>query len=167
MNLTLTEAGVFGHAEAEFAGERITITYKKTTPEERGMIAQLVEKAKKKGMTLHTVEEDGALKALVEKAKEVIGVEKEDKEKEKETKPVSDLMDILMEKKGKVVLKGSHQMVESLALETVEEEVKNKNRVVSEAQEDGTWKVITIGEFKAKEEDKKQAVNSHAKVGGG
>lgn len=165
MNLTLTEAGVFGHAEAEFAGERITITYKKTTPEERGMIAQLVEKAKKKGMTLHTVAEDGALKALVEKAKEVIGVEKDDEEKE--TKPVSDLMDILMEKKGKVVLKGSHQMVESLALETVEEEVKNKNRVVSEAQEDGTWKVITIGEFKAKEEDKKQAVNSHAKVGGG
>lgn len=165
MNLILTETGVFGHAEAEFAGERITITYKKTTPEERGMIAQLVERAKKKGMTLHTIDEGGALTALVEKAKEVIGVEKKDEEET--TKPVGDLMDILMEKKGKVVLKGDRQMVQSLALETVEEEVKNKNRVVSEAQEDGTWKVITIGEFKAKEEDKKQAVNSHAKVGGG
>lgn len=166
MNLTLTEAGVFGHAEAEFAGERITITYKKTTPEERGMIAQLVERAKKKGMTLHTVDEGGALTALVEKAKEVIGVEKSDEEKP--TKPVSELMDILMEKKGKVVLKGDIEMVQSLALETVEEEVKNKNRVVSEAQEDGTWKVITIGEFKpSKDPEKKQAVNSHAKVGGG
>lgn len=166
MNLTLTETGVYGHAEAEFAGERITITYKKTTPEERGMIAQLVEQAKKKGMTLHTIDEGGTLTALVEKAKEAIGVEKS--EEEKPTKPVGDLMDILMEKKGKVVLKGDAQMVQSLALETVEEEVKNKNRVVSEAQEDGTWKVITIGEFKPKEDEKKkQAVNSTAKVGGG
>lgn len=165
MNLTLTETGVFGHAEAEFAGDRIVVTYKKTTPGERGMIAQLVERATKKGMTLHAMDEGGALTSLVEKAKEAIGIEKSDEEKP--TKPVGDLMDVLMEKKGKIVLKGEAQMVQSLALETVEEEVKNKNRVVSEAQEDGTWKVITIGEFKPKEEEKKQAVNSHAKVGGG
>jgi hypothetical protein len=165
MNLTLTETGVYGHAEAEFAGDRITITYKKTTPEERGMIAQLVERAKKKGMTVNTIDKVGTLTALVDKAKEVIGVEKS--EEEKPTKPVGDLMDILMEKKGKVVLKGDAQMVQSLALETVEEEVKNTNRIVSEAQEDGRWKVIKIGEFKPKRDDKKQAVNSHAKVGGG
>jgi hypothetical protein len=164
MNLTLAVTGAFGHAEAEFAGDGITITYKRTTPGERGTIAQLVEKAKKKGMTLHTVEKSGKISALVEKAKEVVGIEKE--EKEKATKLVGDLMDVLMEKKGQIVLKGDKQTVESLALETVEEEVKSK-RVVSEAQDDGTWKVIKIGEFKAKEGDKKQAVASHAPVGGG
>jgi hypothetical protein len=161
MDLKLVVTGAFGHAEAEFAGDKIKITYKKTTPGERGTIAQLVERAKKKGMTLHTVDEGGVLTALVEKAKEVVGIESE----EKKTKPVGDLMDVLMEKKGEIVLQGEKQMVEQLALETVEEEVKMK-RVVSEAQEDGTWKVITIGEFKAKE-DKKQAVSSHAPVGGG
>lgn len=160
MNLTLAVTGAFGHAEAEFAGDRITVTYKKTTPGERGTIAQLVEKAKKKGMTLHTVEKGGKLSDLVEKAKEAVGIEK----KEKDTKPVGDLMDVLMEKKGQIVLMGDKQMVESLALETVEEEVKSK-RVVSEAQDDGTWKVINIGEFKVK--DKKQAVASTAPVGGG
>lgn len=164
MNLTLTETGVFGHAEAEFADDRIKITYKKTTPGERGMIAQLVEKAKKKGMTLHKSNHGGALTAIVEKAKEVVGIETDE---EKKTQPIADLMDILMEKNGQVVLKGDKQMVESLALETVEEEVKNKKRVVSEAQEDGTWKVITIGEFKTKKDDKKQAVNSTAPIGGG
>lgn len=161
MNLTLAVTGAFGHAEAEFAGDRIKITYKKTTPGERGTIAQLVERATKKGMTLHTVDEGGVLTALVEKAKEVVGIESE----EKKTKPIGELMDVLMMKKGEIVLQGDKQMVEQLALETVEEEVKMK-RVVSEAQEDGTWKVITIGEFKAKE-DKKQAVASHAPVGGG
>lgn len=164
MNLTLVATGVYGHAEAEFAGDRIKITYKKTTPGERGTIAQLVERAKKKGMTLHTVEKGGALKALVEKAKEVVGIEKEAQEK---TKPVNELMDVLMEKKGQIVLQGEKLMVEQIALETVEEEIKMK-RVVSEAQEDGTWKVINIGEFKAaKEAEKKQAVSSHAPVGGG
>lgn len=164
MNLTLTETGVFGHAEAEFAGDRIKITYKKTTPGERGMISQLVERAKTKGMTLHTVDKGGALTAIVEKAKEVVGIEKSEEEK---TKPIGDLMDVLMEKKGQIVLQGDAQMVESLALETVEEEVKSKKRVVSEAQDDGTWKVITIGEFKPKEGDQKQAVTSHAPIGGG
>lgn len=160
MNLTLAVTGAFGHAEAEFADDRITITYKKTTPGERGTIAQLVEKAKKKGMTLHTVEKGGKLAQIVDKAKEAVGIEKG----EKKTKPIADLMDVLMEKKGQIVLKGDRQTVESLALETVEEEVKSK-RVVSEAQDDGTWKVINIGEFKVKE--KKQAVASHAPVGGG
>lgn len=162
MNLTLAVTGAFGHAEAEFAGDKITITYKKTTPEERGTIAQLVEKAKKKGMTLSTVAKGGVLKEFVEKAKEAVGIEKQ----EKPTKPVGELLDVLMAKKGQLVLQGEKQMVEQLALETIEEEVKSK-RIVSEAQDDGTWKVITIGEFKAKEGEKKQAVTSHAPAVGG
>lgn len=161
--MTLAVTGAFGHAEAEFAGDKIVITYKKTTDKERGTIATLVERAKKKGMTLSVQEKGGPIAKIVDKAKEKMGIEKT-KEAEK---PVDELMDVLMAKKGQLILSGDKTMVEQLALETIEEEVKSK-RVVSEAQEDGTWKVITIGEFKpAKEADKKQAVTSHAPVGGG
>lgn len=161
MNLSLAVTGAFGHAEAEFAGDQIVITYKKTTDKERGTIAMLVEKAKKKGMKL-SVPKQGAISKIVEKAKDVVGIEKaEEKDAKKD-----DLTEALMAKKGKITLSGTKQAVEQLALETIEEEVKS-NRVVSEAQEDGTWKVIKIGEFKAKEGDKKQAVTSHAPVLGG
>lgn len=165
MNLTLAATGVFGHAEAEFAGDKIVITYKKTTDKERGTIAQLVERAKKKGMVLSVQEKAGPIAKIVDKAKETMGIEKA--EGEEVPKPVEDLMDVLMAKKGKLILSGDKTMVEQLALETVEEEIKHK-RVVSEAQEDGSWKVITIGEFKpAKDPEKKQAVTSHAPIGGG
>jgi sorbitol-specific phosphotransferase system component IIA len=142
MNLTLAVTGAFGHAEAEFVGDRIVITYKATTPGERGTISTLVEKAQKKGMTLHTGKNGEVKKAL------------------------GNIVDVLLDKKGQVILTGEKAVVEQLALETVEEEVKSK-RVVSEAQEDGTWKVVKIGEFKAKEGEKKQAVTSHAPAVGG
>lgn len=140
MELMLAVTGHFGHAKAEFMQDTIVITYKKTTPGERGTIEMLVEKAVKKGMSLHTGK-NGEVQ-----------------------KPLERILDVLMDKKGQVILKGENSAVESLALETVEEEIKS-NRIVSEAQEDGTWKVLEIGEFKA--EDKKKSVTSHAPALGG
>lgn len=156
MGLTLAVTGSFGHAEAEFAGERITITYKKTTSAERGTIETLVQKAVKKGMKLYHEEKE---KTLSKVKKAITG-----KKEELALKPLENILDVLMDKKGCVVLEGEKSVVESLALETVEEEVKAK-RIVSEAQEDGTWKVLTIGEFKMGE--KKKAVTSHAVPVGG
>lgn len=140
MNLTLALTGPSGHAEAQFFGDRILITYRDTTDKERGTVSILIEKAMKRGMKLH-LGKDGEV-----------------------GKPVEKIHDVIMDKRGQVILLGEKKDVEQLALEALEEEVKN-GRIISEAQEDGTWKVIKIGEFKAKEE--KQKVVSHEPVRGG
>ena len=141
MNLTLAVTGVDGHAEADFTADKIVLTFKKTTPSERGTIEKLVEKGQKKG-----------LKLFYGKSGEA-------------DKPLDRLLDVLMKKKAQVVLTGDAKIIEELALEAVEEEVKSR-RLVMEAREDGTWKVVKVGDFKPKE-GKKQAVTSTAPVGGG
>lgn len=141
MNLTLALTGPSGHAEAQFFGHRILITYQVTTERERGTVSLLVEKALKKGMKLYRGK-DGEI-----------------------GKPLEKLVDVILDKRGQVILEGEKKDVEQLALEALEEEVKN-GRIISEAQEDGTWKVIKIGEFKAKEGEKQKVV-SHEPVRGG
>lgn len=142
MNLTFAVTGVDGHAEADFTADKIVLTFKKTTPSERGTIEKLVEKGLKKGLKLfHGKNGDAG-------------------------KPMDRIMDVLMKSKAQVVLTGDEKVIEELALEAVEEEVKSR-RLVMEAREDGTWKVVKVGDFKPKADGKKQAVTSHAPVGGG
>lgn len=142
MNLMLAVTGKDGHAQADFTSDKIVLTFKKTTPAERGTIETLVEKALKKGLKLFHGKNGET------------------------TKPMKDIHDVLLDRKAQAILTGDAKVIEELALEAVEEEVKLR-RVVMEAREDGTWKVVKIGEFKPKEEGKKQVVTSHAIVGGG
>lgn len=142
MNLTFAVTGVEGHAEADFTSEKIVLTFKKTTPSERGTIEKLVEKGLKKGLKLHYGASGEA------------------------GKPMERILDVLMKKKAQVVMTGDAKVIETLALEAVEEEVKAR-RLVMEAREDGTWKVVKVGDFKPKEKGKKQVVTSTAPVGGG
>lgn len=146
MDLTLAITGVDGHAEAEFTSDKIVLTYKKTTPGERGSMDKLVEKALKKGLKLHHGKNGNA------------------------DKPLDKFMDVLMNRKGQVVLTGDEKVIEALALESVEEEVKQR-RVVMQAREDGTWKVIKLGDLKPEVDkdgkEKKKLVTSTAPVGGG
>jgi glycosyltransferase A (GT-A) superfamily protein (DUF2064 family) len=142
MNLTFAVTGIDGHAEADFTADKIVLTFKKTTPSERGTIEKLVEKGLKKGLKLFYGKNGDA------------------------GKPMDRIMDVLMKNKAQVVLTGDAKVIEELALEAVEEEVKSR-RLVMEAREDGTWKVIKVGDFKAKADGKKQAVTSHAPVVGG
>jgi hypothetical protein len=142
MDLKLAITGVDGHAEADFTSDKIVLTFKKTTPSERGTIESLVEKGLKKGLKLFHGKNGEA------------------------GKPMERIMDVLMKNKAQVVLTGDEKVIEALALEAVEEEVKAR-RLVMEAREDGTWKVVKVGDFKAKEEGKKKVVTSTAPVGGG
>jgi len=145
MNLTLAITGVEGHAEAEFTTDKIVLTYKKTTPSERGSMDKLVEKGLKKGLKLFIGKSGNP------------------------DKPLEKFLDVLMNKKGQVVLTGDEHVIEGLALEAVEEEVKQR-RVVMQAREDGTWKVVKLGDIKPepeKDKDKKRVVTSTAPVGGG
>ncbi len=146
MDLTLAITGVDGHAEAEFTSDKIVLTYKKTTPGERGSMDKLVEKALKKGLKLHHGKNGNA------------------------DKPLDKFMDVLMNRKGQVVLTGDEKVIEALALESVEEEVKQR-RVVMQAREDGTWKVVKLGDLKPEVDkdgkEKKKLVTSTAPVGGG
>jgi hypothetical protein len=142
VHMRLAITGVDGHAEADFTTDKIVLTFKKTTPSERGTIEKLVEKGLKKGLKLFHGKNGNA------------------------DKPLDRLLDVLMNRKAQVVLTGDSKVIEELALEAVEEEVKAR-RLVMEAREDGTWKVVKVGDFKPKEEGKKKVVTSTAPVGGG
>ncbi len=68
-------------------------------------------------------------------------------------------------RKGEIVLKGEVKKVKLFAQEMIEGELKD-NRIVMEAQDDGTWKMLKSGEFKA-EPGKKKKVVSSVPAGGG
>lgn len=120
------------------------------------MISTLVEKATKAGLKLYRAK----------KGEPGVALEK--------------VVDVIMDAKGEIALVGTKEQVEDIAFDLVDEEIRN-NRIVAEAQEDGSWKVLRLGEFKKnveatkelvpagtpEEPEKKRAVSSHEKVGGG
>lgn len=142
MELVLMAKGTGGHTEAVFAKDEIRISFVKTDPKERGMIETMVEKAKKEGMKLHTADKDGKLTEIDD----------------------ATLVDKIFKSKGELILKGSVATVKKLALDIVEKEILERS-LVTEAQTDGSWKIIKEGEFKDKEE--KQVVQSSKVPGGG
>lgn len=145
MKLTLTMKGPGGHTEAIFNKDQIRISFAKTDDKERGMIDNLVQRAKKEGMTLHSVDKEGDLKEIAD--------------------------DLLLEKifksKGELALTGTVESVKKLALDLVEKEILERSVLVMEAQDDGTWKMLhEKGSFKEKE-GKEQAVTTSKVAGGG
>lgn len=143
MRLVLMATGTSGHTEAIFELEKIKISFSKTDPQERGMIENLVEKAQKEGMKLHSMDDKENLKEIDNQT----------------------LLDMIFKKKGKLVLTGTVDAVKKIALDIVEKEIRERS-LVMEAQDDGTWKILReAGEFKDKEE--KQAVTTSKAVGGG
>lgn len=138
--LTLNATGIGGHTEVTFEDETVLVKYHKTSPSERGMIETLIEKGQKLGLKLHQAK------------KGVVGAK------------LDDIVTVILDKKGEVALTGDKKMVEDLAVQAVEKEIKD-GRLVMEAREDGSWKILHAGEFKKK--GKKQAVASHSAPGGG
>lgn len=139
--LTLSLMGPSGHTVVVFDGGKALVNFQKTSPGERGMIATLVEKAQKLGLKLHRAKKGEA------------------------GDPLEALTDVLMDAKGEIALVGTSEAVEDLAFEMVAEEIRG-NRVVSEAQPDGTWKVLKMGDWKRGEkkgaEEKKELVEAAA-----
>ena len=174
MNLTFAASGPGGHTVVTCEGTKVLVNYHKTDPKERGMIEKLVEKGLGLGLVLH------------HSRKGVVG------------EALKNVVEVLMDAKGEIALVGTKEAVEELAYDVVEAEIRN-NRVVAEAQEDGSWKVLRLGDFKkdvpktgelaktgskddlpepvaeepakapekTEDADKKRAVSSHEKVGGG
>jgi hypothetical protein len=144
MKLTLTMKGPGGHTEAIFNRDEIRISFAKTDDKERGMIENLVERAKKEGMTLHSVDKEGDLKEISDDL----------------------LLDKIFKSKGELALTGTIEAVKKLALDLVEKEIIERS-LVMEAQDDGTWKILKEkGSFKEKE-GKEQGVTTSKIAGGG
>lgn len=144
MELMFAATGTGGHTEATFENEEIRISFHKTSPEERGMIETLVERGKKAGMVLHTVDKEGGLKPLENES----------------------LLQEIFKGKGQVALKGTAEAVKKLALDLVEKEIQD-GKLVMHAQSDGTWKILRQKEDFKPKEDEKQVVTSHEKQRGG
>lgn len=142
MQLEFSAIGPSGHVQAEFQEDEVRMEFSKTTPGERGLMETLIERGKKENMVVHTVDKKGNLKPL---------------EDEK-------ILQKIFDSKGEIALKGSKESVIKLAKIYIDKEIEGK-RVVLESQEDNSWKVLSIGEFEAK--DRPQKVKSVAPVGGG
>lgn len=142
MNLTVAITGPGGHTEVLFEEDKVIIKFKDTSPAERGMIEQLVEKGRKAGLALHH------------------------STKEEPTKAFDDIKEVVMDKKGEIALKGKTEDVEKLAVDLIEREIKS-DRVVAEATDDGKWEIIKDAKLFKVKKDKKQAVTStRTPVGG-
>jgi hypothetical protein len=142
MNLDFSATGPSGHVQADFEDDTIEMEFSKTTPAERGLMDLMIEKGKAEGMTVHSVSKEGELKAITDE--KILGK--------------------IMENKGKIALVGTKEIVAKLAKVYIDKEIAG-GRCVMEGQEDGTWKVLAIGEFEAKE--KPQKVKSAAPISGG
>lgn len=138
MNLALDITDRTGHTEAAFDGDSIRISFRKTTPEERGLIDAMIDKAKKENMVLNTVDKDGNLK------------------------PIEDLdkLSELFKSKNEIMLKGTAEAVKRIALDLVEKEI-GKHRLVMVAQDNGQWKIVREKEDFKPSEEKKNKVESH------
>lgn len=143
MELAFSAMGPSGHVQADFDGDEVRVEFHTTTPGERGLMDTLVEKAKKEGMTVHSVDKKGTLKLIED----------------------GGLLEKIFSKKGQIALKGTKESVAALTKIIVDKEIEGGRKVL-EAQEDNTWKVLEKGEFKEKPEQK-QVVKSMAPVGGG
>lgn len=144
MEMSLALIGVGGDARVSFTKEHIRLTWAETTSRERRMISTLVKRARKEKFGVCTVDKDG-----------------------KADKPArwKDLPGLFGKGSGEILFQGSLKAIQALACELVDEEIKT-GCIVSEAQPDGTWKVLKEGEVKP-EEDKKTEVQSTRALGGG
>lgn len=138
MQLELDVTDRTGHTEAVFDQDTIKISFRETTPEERGLIDALIERAKKESMVLHTLDKEGNSKPI------------EDMDRLKE----------LFKSKNAILLKGTVEAVKKIALDLVEKEIDKKNRVVMVAQKDRSWKIVHEKENLKLEDEAKNKVKS-------
>lgn len=143
MELTLSMVGVGGDARLSFTKDHIRVTWGETSRRERRMISSLVAKARKAKFTVVTVDADG-----------------------KPDKPARwrDLPGMFGEEKGEVLLQGGTEAIMRIGCEIAGEEIKEPN-IVSEAQKDGSWKIVK--EVKAPKEGEKRELVVKPAVGGG
>lgn len=138
MQLELDVTDRTGHTEAVFDQDTIKISFRETTPEERGLIDALIERAKKESMVLHTLDKEGNSKPI------------EDMDRLKE----------LFKSKNAILLKGTVESVKKIALDLVEKEIDKKTRVVMVAQKDRSWKIVHDKENLKLEDEAKNKVKS-------
>lgn len=140
--ITLDVTGTNGHTELSFSKGQVRVTWKETNATERGLIKGLIQTGRLFGFVPYSVDDDGKPKEMLTK-----------------------LPGTFRGKKGEIVLVGEVQKVKLFAQEMIEGEIR-ENRLVLEAQADGTWKALKPGDFKA-EPGKKKKVTSSEPVGGG
>ena len=141
MDLTVSLLGIGGDAQLSFTEDHVRITVAKASSREKTAVTNVVNKGLKAGLKLYTVDADG-----------------------KKNKQLKALPKLGGRKEKQLLLVGPKAKFELIAEGLVAAELDAGN-IVMEAQKDGTWKAIRVGEFKAKKE--KQAVTSSRPVGGG
>ena len=141
MDLTVSLLGIGGDAQLSFTEEHVRITVAKATSRERTAVINVVNKGLTAGLKLYTVDADGRKDKQLEKLPKLSG-----------------------RKEKQYLLIGPKRKFELLAQGLVAAELDAGN-IVMEAQKDGTWSAVKVGDFKAKKG--KQAVTSSRPVGGG
>lgn len=156
VKVTLKMTGPGGHAEVVFEKDEIRMSFVKTSEQERGAMMTLIEKGKKEGMKVHTVDKKGALKEVADEA----------------------ILENIFKGKAELALKGDVGAVKRLAKEKIDEEIEAR-RLVMEIMADGSFRTLREKsdfslEDKEKEKDdktdkaeKEKTVVSHKVPSGG
>lgn len=140
MDLSLSLMDETGHTEVRFQKRWVRLEYGGVTRKEHNAVKRLVKRGRTLRLALRADEEDV---------------------------PGDDLKRLPRAPKSGVVtvwLTGSRSAVRRLALETVEEEIKN-GKIVMEATKDGSWRVLRSGDLKDDGEPKQLAAASPARGG--
>jgi hypothetical protein len=141
MKLHFTIKNPSGHTELNFEDNEATLDWVRTSEIERKSLASLVQEAMSKGYEVF-----------------------EDK---KGTKSVSKVDEDIFSKKGYLLLRNKENICSLfLAKGLIDAEIKS-GKLVMEAQEDGSWQIVKMGEFKPAEGKKEQHVTSGAAPAGG
>lgn len=150
--LTLSLLGVGGDARLSFTKDHIRMTWEETTMRERRMMKSLITRARKANLEVCTVDPDGKPDTAA-RGKDLPGGIKRAKAE------------------GEVLIQGNRKAIAEIATALVEEEIKDGS-LVMEAQQDGSWKLLSAESNKkaaeeAEKKGKKRELQSSRAVGGG
>lgn len=122
--MDLTIAGASGHTSLTFRDDGVLVDWEKTSSKERGLLTDLLTKARAKGFKTFTLDDD-----------------------EQPVEIAETLPGWLFNRKGKLLLKTEEKVnLQIFAKDLIDLQITN-GKLVMEATKDGEWKILKLGEF--------------------
>lgn len=129
--MDLTIAGASGHTSLTFRDDGVLVDWEKTSSKERGLLTDLLTKAREKGFKTYTLDDE-----------------------EQPVEIAETLPGWLFNRKGKLLLKSEEKRkLQVFAKDIIDLQITN-GKLVMEATKDGEWKILKLGEFELRVEDK-------------
>lgn len=135
--MDLTIAGASGHTSLTFRDDGVLVDWEKTSSKERGLLTDLLTKARAKGLKTFTLDDD-----------------------EQPVEITETLPGWLFNRKGKLLLKTEEKVkLQIFARDLIDLQIGN-GKLCMEATKEGEWKILKLGEFELRVEGERQPVEA-------